>query len=86
MHWADITNGGFEISGSIFVLFSVIKTLKEKSSKGVSWVTVAYFMSWGFWNLYYYPSLDQWVSFVGGIGVVTMNTIWVVALIIYRRQ
>jgi len=86
MSAADIVNGTFELSGGAFILLSIMKALREKSSGGVNWVHAAFFSAWGLWNLYYYPSLGQWVSFVGGIGVVSMNTVWVVLLIRYRKN
>jgi len=81
--WADLINGGFELAGGAFITLSVVKLWREKRVRGVSYVHAAFFSSWGFWNLYYYPSLDQWASFVGGVGIVTMNTIWLAQLIYY---
>lgn len=67
-------------------MLSVIKLYREKQVHGVSWVAVAFFASWGFWNLYYYPHLEQWASFCGGIAIVTVNTIWLAQLIYYSRK
>jgi len=86
MSWADAVNGTFELSGGFFILLSVIKTLKDKQVHGVNWLTTAFFMAWGYWNLYYYPSLDQWFSFVGGVWIVVMNTLWVVLLVYYGNK
>ncbi len=74
--WADIINGSFEMLGGLFILLSIIKLHRDKRIMGVSWLTVAFFAGWGWWNLYYYPSLDQWWSFSGGVFIVFMNTIW----------
>ena len=53
----------------------------------MSWLHAGFFAAWGYWNLYYYyPSLDQWWSFWGGVGVVTMNTIWLGQLIYYSQH
>lgn len=86
MNIPDFVNGGFEIFGSAFIILSILKAYHAKSSKGVNWIHPAFFTAWGFWNLFYYPHLDQWVSFIGGIGVFIMNMIWVVLLIKYRRK
>jgi len=86
MSWADFVNGSFEACGGLFILLSILQVLKDKAVHGVNWIHPAFFSAWGFWNLYYYPSLGQWISFWGGVGVVTMNTIWVVLLIKYRRR
>lgn len=79
----DIINGMFECLGSVFISFSIFKLFKDKMVRGVSWVHVSFFSVWGFWNLYYYPSLNQWVSFYGGIGVTLANTAYLIMLIYY---
>lgn len=84
MNIPDIINGLFELSGSIFITMSIIKTKKDRGTTGVSWMTIAYFSSWGYWNLYYYPHLGQWWSFVGGILIVAANTIWAGQIIYYK--
>ncbi len=81
--WADMMNGSFEMLGGFFILISIVKLRRDKRVKGVSWLTVAFFAVWGYWNLYYYPSLDQWWSFYGGVFIVTMNTIWVAMMMYY---
>lgn len=91
MEWYELTgsdaiNGWFELFASGFIILSVLKVWGTRSSAGVNWVHPAFFSAWGFWNLYYYPHLDQWLSFVGGIGVVICNTIWVALLFKYRRK
>jgi hypothetical protein len=68
-------NGSFELFGGLFVLLSVIKLLRDKKVKGVSWIHVTYFTFWGYWNIYYYPFLKQWISFIGGLSVVFVNTV-----------
>lgn len=67
---ADLINGSFEILGGLFILNHCRVVLKDKRVAGVSVVSVAFFTAWGFWNLYYYPSLNQWWSFAGGCVVV----------------
>jgi hypothetical protein len=72
----DTINGLFETLGGGFVLLSVIKLHREKIAKGVSWMHVGFFTSWGFWNLFYYRDLGQLMSFYGGVGLVGTNTFW----------
>lgn len=79
----DIINGIFESFGSIFICFSIAKVLKDKEVKGISWIHASFFTAWGFWNLFYYPSLDQWFSFFGGVAIVSANFVWVVLLIYF---
>jgi hypothetical protein len=86
MAWQDLINGLYESLGGIFILLSVVKLVKEKRVRGVSVTHAAFFTTWGFWNLYYYAHLTQWASWLGGIGVVTTNTLWVVLMIYYMRK
>jgi len=83
MSLPDFINGLFESCGGFFILFSVIKLHREKTVHGVHWVHTSFFTSWGFWNLYYYPTLDQWFSFYGGLFLVLTNTFWLGQLIYY---
>lgn len=74
--WPDIINGTFESAGGFFILLSVRKLHYEKVVRGVSWIHAAFFSTWGYWNLFYYPHLDQWMSFFGGAFLVAVNTVW----------
>jgi hypothetical protein len=85
MTWQDIFNGSFELLGAPFIFLSVIKLYKDKIVAGVSWLHAGFFATWGYWNLYYYPHLDQWASFAGGVLIVIINTIWLCQLIYYEK-
>ena len=65
MTWADTTNGIYESMGGLFMLANCVKVYKDKEVKGISLLSMLFFTSWGYWNLYYYPSLSQWMSTVG---------------------
>ena len=80
---ADFVNGSFEILGGVFILLSCLRAYKDKQVKGISILMIGFFTAWGFWNLYYYPSLGQIWSFIGGLGVVSANTLYVSMLIYY---
>ena len=84
--WQDNVNGLYELLGGLFILLNCKKLLKDKKVKGISIIAVAFFASWGVWNLYYYPVLNQWCSFVGGIGIVVMNTIWICMMLYYIKK
>jgi len=86
MYIPDLVNGLFELAGGFFILLSCMKLYKDKKVRGISWIHVGFFASWGYWNLYYYPSLGQTISFIGGIGVVTMNTILLVQMLYYIKK
>ncbi len=79
-------NGLFEFCGSIFLTLNVLKLYQDKEVKGVSWIAVGFFFSWGLWNLRFYPRLGQWYSFYGGICIAVVNAIWLAMLIHYSRK
>ncbi len=84
--WQDWLNGIFELLGGLFITLSCIKLHQDKKVRGVSFIHVAYFTAWGYWNIHYYPHLEQWMSFAGGLSVVLINTIWLGMLIHYIRK
>ncbi len=83
MTWQDVINGTYELLGAPFILLSILNLLKEKKVKGVDWRAVAFFSTWSIWNLYYYPHLGQWASFLGGIFIAVANAIWLGIMIYY---
>jgi uncharacterized membrane protein YfcA len=86
MNWADLVNGLFELLAGVFVLMHCRQLYKDKMVRGASVVATIFFTTWGFWNLYYYPSLEQWFSFVGGLGIVAANALWVGMMLYYIRK
>ncbi len=85
MNWPDLINGSLEAFAGFFIGLSCWRLYKDKKYRGINIVHVGFFASWGFWNLYYYPHLDQWLSFWGGIVVVTFNTFWMLQMLYYGR-
>ena len=83
MQGPDIINAVFEGGGAIILWRNIQFLYKHKIVRGVSACTTAFFMLWGYWNLYYYPSLNQWLSFYAGIGITIANTIWVTQMVYY---
>ncbi len=81
----DIINGLFEFLGALLIANNSRVLLRDKHVAGFHWSTVSFFMVWGLWNIFYYPNLDQWVSFAGGIAVVWANMVWL-ALTLYYIQ
>lgn len=86
MSWGDAINGSFELLGGFTLWMNVRRLYRDKMARGVTWGATAFFMSWGYWNLYYYPSLNQWWSFVGGLNIVAANTVWLVLMLYYMRR
>jgi len=58
---------------------------RDKQVKGVSVLATSVFFSWGLWNLYYYPHLDQWLSFLGGLVIVAGNLLWLSMMFYYGK-
>ncbi|MFW6130504.1 MAG: hypothetical protein ACOC56_04900 [Atribacterota bacterium] len=86
MNIPDLINGVFELFGGFFIYLSVKKLFNDKKVRGVSFIHVGFFAAWGFWNLYYYPHLNQIASFIGGIFIVIMNTLYLIQLIYYSLK
>ena len=82
----DIMNALFEFVGGLFLWMNVITLYKDKATKGIYYPTVVFFFFWGVWNLWYYPSLNQWWSFVGGVWLATANLVWILLFIYYKRN
>lgn len=82
----DMINGVFELFGGVFLFNNCRILYHHKSVKGISMISVAFFMSWGYWNLYYYPHLGQWWSFAGGTAIVAAYILWIAMAIHYRRK
>jgi len=82
----DLINGTFEFVGSLMLWRNAWQLHKDKMVKGVHWNATAFFAAWGYWNLFYYPHLDQWWSFWGGVSIVTANTVWLAQMIYYLRR
>lgn len=79
-------NGAFELLGTGLICKNILRLHHDKMVRGVHWAPVAYFAAWGFWNLFYYPHLDQWWSFAGGCLIVVANAIWVGQMFYYRKN
>jgi hypothetical protein len=80
----DVVNGLFEAGGAVVACMNVFKLLEEKTTRGVYWPATAFFSAWGTWNLYYYPALDQWRSFYGGLLLVMCNYTWVLLVLYFK--
>lgn len=82
----DYINGALEFGGSITLWLNVLALYRAKQVRGVHWGGAAFFTCWGAWNLYYYPALEQWVSFFGGLSVVGANATWLALALYYRSR
>ncbi len=82
----DLVNASFEALAGLAVLDHCRVTLKDKQIHGVSLLSVVFFTTWGLWNMFYYPHLDQWASFAGGLFIVSANFLRVWLILKYRQK
>ena len=82
----DLVNGSFEFIGGIAGWVNVVKLYRDKKVRGLYWPAMFFFTVWGFWNVYYYPTLDQYASFAGGIFMSLANVGWVWLAHKYRNN
>jgi hypothetical protein len=82
----DAVNGAFEFLGGASIWMHVRAIMKDKQARGVSKFATAAMTLWGFWNLYYYPHLAQWLSFAGGLCIVAGNAAWLFFMWKYRKR
>jgi hypothetical protein len=85
IHTPDLINGLFEGWGGVAIWGNVRRISRDRCTRGVSLKSTAFFTSWGFWNLFYYPHLAQWLSFTGGLFIVAGNTVWIALAWRYRN-
>lgn len=82
----DAINALFEVLAGAFVLMHCYKLFKDKAVRGASWVATAFFFAWALWNLFYYARLNQWMSYLGGIGSAAANGLWLGLMLYYRKR
>lgn len=82
----DLINGLFELVGGCLLWRNVLQLHRDKVVRGVHWAPTLFFASWGYWNCFFYPHLDQWWSFVGGLNIVIPNTVWFLQMVHYRKN
>src|ERR1035437_1362274 len=86
MSLPDLINGVFEAGLSFFLFKGVLKLRVDKEVLGFYWPTVVWTTAWGLYNLYFYPHLDQWCSFTGGLFVVAVNLSWLAHVAYYAKR
>ena len=81
----DALNAAFEFAGAVFSWSNVIALRTHKSVRGVYLPAQAFFAAWGYWNLLYYPALDQWWSALAAALLAVANTVWIAHAVHYWR-
>jgi hypothetical protein len=83
---SDIVNGVFEFVGAIMCVLHAMKLREDKQLRGVSWIPFAFFTSWGFWNLAFYPAVGCWLSFYASVFLVSVNSYYCYLMWLYRKN
>lgn len=83
---ADNVNGMFEVVGGLFVAANVLRLYRDKKVRGVSRIATAFFVVWGYWNLYYYAAIGQWWSQAGALSAALVNSVWLGQMVYYTRK
>lgn len=81
----DGINAAFEVFGSVVVWWGCRRLVKDKEVRGSSWLVCGFFLLWGIWNLFYYPHLGQWLSFVAGISLTIAASVRLYLMLYYLR-
>ena len=81
-----INSVGFEILSCLFLSFNIWSLYRDKIVKGISLSSGAFYATWATWNVFYYWSLNQPLSFWAGILVATLTTWWIVLAIYYKKK
>ena len=82
----DLINGLFEGLGALLIWLNVKTLIQTKQLIGFRLSVVAFFAAWGYWNLFYYPSLNQPISTAFALVLALGNTFYTVLALIYRRR
>ena len=86
VQWPDLINGLFELCAGSLLALNVRQLHRDKRVQGVHILPTIVFAAWGYYNLYFYPHLGQWLSFLGGIVMVTLNTIWIGQMVYFHPK
>lgn len=83
---SDLFNGAFEATSAAFVTLNVRQLILDKQIKGLSLIPATFFAAWGGFNLWFYPHLNLWWSFAGGVLLTTVSMLWLGLAIYFQRK
>ncbi len=82
----DGINAAFELFGAFIMWMNVYQLYKDKIVRGIHYSTVMFMTSWGFWNVYYYPHLDQLLSGMAAGFLAFTNLCYLIMILYYRKR
>lgn len=77
----DLINGSFEFIGGACNWLNVTRYFKDRRVTGIFWPSSIFYALWGIWNLFYYPTLHQPISFMGGVFLTSGTVTWLLLVI-----
>jgi hypothetical protein len=80
----DQANACLEMGGAFLRTLDCIKLFQDKRFSGGHLGTALYFLGWGVFNVFFYPSLNQVWSFWAAIALMAMNGLWFVMAVHYN--
>ena len=83
---SDQINACLELAGAIFLVPTLIEAYNKKRIVGVHYITPIFFSLWGLWNIFYYPSLNQYWSASAACIMLSVNIIWLVMVFRYKEK
>lgn len=84
--WQDKVNSCLLGLSAILLVLNVRRLYRDKSVSGVSIWPVVLYDVWGFWDLYYFPSLHQWFSMGASFIACCTNAVWLFLAVYYMRR
>jgi len=81
--WQDKVNSSLLGLSAILLAMNVRQLYQDKTVRGVSLWPVVLYDVWGIWDLYYFPSLNQWFSMCASFIACCINTVWLALAIYY---
>lgn len=83
----DLINGSFEVLAGLLQIANIVQIYKDKSVKGVTIYPLLLFTVWGLFNLiFFYPTLQLWLSWMGGSIIIVTNVIWIILYFKYKKD
>jgi len=82
----DQINGSFELVSGFMATINIIKLWEHKKLKGVSVIPAIFYVIWGFFNLFFYSSLNLPLSYYCGIFITSTNLCWVILYFYFKYK
>lgn len=85
MNAVDTINSLLVFGYIIFGFINIKSVMRDKVIKGISIYFVYFIVIVSTWNMYYYYSLEQYISMILAIILCIINIIWSSLILYYKR-